>query len=159
VPGTPLGTAVGYSRKHRVALGRFLDDPRLSPDNNAIERALRLVAVGRNNWLFAGSEDAARDAATLYTLIAGCRELGVSAWVRPRRDQASSRGAKLPRRGAHAARLVGGAPGDLILSHPLARAGDCNPRGRRRVPIGDRDAPSPRQTAPSSAPMRSSPSD
>ena len=48
VPGTPLAMAVGYSRNHRIALRRFLDDPRLSADNNAVERALRLVAVGRN---------------------------------------------------------------------------------------------------------------
>ena len=80
VPGTPLGTAVGYSRNHRTALRRFLEDPRLSPDNNAVERALRLVAVGRRNWLFAGSEDAAHDAATLYTLVASCRELGADPW-------------------------------------------------------------------------------
>ncbi len=80
VPGTPLATAVGYSRNHRVALRRFLDDARLSPDNNAVERALRLVAVGRKNWLVAGSVEAARDAATLYTLVAGCRDLGVGPW-------------------------------------------------------------------------------
>lgn len=81
VPGTPLATAVGYNRNHRVALRRFLDDPRLSPDNNAVERALRLVAVGRKNWLFAGSEESAHDAAILYTLVASCRELGVDPWA------------------------------------------------------------------------------
>ena len=80
VPGTPLAKAVGYSRNHRVALRRFLDDPRLSPDNNAVERALRLVAVGRKNWLFAGSEQAAYDAATHYTLVAGCKDLGIDPW-------------------------------------------------------------------------------
>lgn len=80
VPGTPLATAVGYSRNHRVALRRFLDDPQLSPDNNAVERALRIVAVGRKNWLFAGSEQAAFDAATHYTLIGSCRELGIEPW-------------------------------------------------------------------------------
>jgi transposase len=80
VPGTPLATAVGYARNHRVAQRRFLDDPQLSPDNNAVERALRLVAVGRRNWLFAGSEQAAYDAATLYTLVAGCRDLHVDPW-------------------------------------------------------------------------------
>lgn len=80
VPGTPLAKAVGYARNHSVAQRRFLDDPQLSPDNNAVERALRLVAVGRKNWLFAGSEQAAYDAATLYTLVAGCKELGVEPW-------------------------------------------------------------------------------
>lgn len=80
VPGTPLAIAVGYNRNHRVALRRFLDDPMLSPDNNAVERALRLVAVGRKNWLFAGSEESAHDAAIFYTLVASCRELEVDAW-------------------------------------------------------------------------------
>jgi len=80
VPGTPLAKAIGYSRNHRVALRRFLDDPALSPDNNAVERALRLVAVGRRNWLFAGSEVGADDAAILYTLVAGCRELELDPW-------------------------------------------------------------------------------
>ncbi len=81
IPGTPLATAVGYSRNHRVASRRFLDDPHLSPDNNAVERALRLVAVGRKNWLFAGSEQAAYDAATHYTLVGGCKDLGIDPWV------------------------------------------------------------------------------
>ena len=81
VPGTPLATAVGYSCNHRVALRRFLDDGRLSPDNNATERALRLVALGRKNWLFAGSREAADDAATLYSLVGSCNELGVDPWT------------------------------------------------------------------------------
>jgi hypothetical protein len=80
VPGTPLAKAIGYSRNHRVALRRFLDDPALSPDNNAVERSLRLVAVGRRNWLFAGSEKGADDAAILYTLVASCRELEIDPW-------------------------------------------------------------------------------
>jgi len=81
VPGTPLATAIGYSRNQRVALRRFLDDGRLSPDNNAVERALRPVAVGRKSWLFAGSGQAAKDAATLYTLVVSCKELGVEPWA------------------------------------------------------------------------------
>jgi len=80
VPGTPLAVAVGYSRNHRVALRRFLDDPQLSPDNNAVERALRLVALGRKNWIVAGNEEAARDTAIFYTLVGSCRELGISTW-------------------------------------------------------------------------------
>lgn len=110
VPGTPLAKAVGYSRNHRVALRRFLDDPRLAPDNNAVERALRPVAVGRRNWLFAGSEDAARDAATLYTLIGSCRELRVDPWeylrdvIRRRADEPSAPVAALTPRMWRAAR-------------------------------------------------------
>jgi transposase len=78
VPGIPLYTAVTYARNHRVALCRFLEDGRLSPDNNAVERALRLVAVGRKNWLFAGSEQGAENAGILYTLVGSCRELGLN---------------------------------------------------------------------------------
>jgi len=80
VPGTPLAKAVGYARNHRVAQRRFLEDGRLEADNNAVERALRLVAVGRKNWLFAGSEQAADDAAVFYTLVAGCKEIGIEPW-------------------------------------------------------------------------------
>lgn len=80
MPGTPLAGAVRYNRNHRIALRRFLDDAQLSPDNNAVERALRLVALGRKNWIFAGSEAAARDTGVLYTLVGSCRELGISSW-------------------------------------------------------------------------------
>jgi len=80
VPGTPMATAVNYSRKHRVALRRFLEHGELEADNNAVERALRLVAVGRRNWLFAGSPASARNAAILYTLVGGCKDLGLDPW-------------------------------------------------------------------------------
>ena len=46
-------------------------------DNNRSERSLRQVAVGRKNWLFAGSPRGAAAAATAYTLLMSCRELGV----------------------------------------------------------------------------------
>ncbi|SFF58131.1 transposase domain-containing protein, partial [Methylobacterium sp. yr596] len=51
------------------ALMRAFDDGRLALDNNAAERALRCVAVGRKNYLFAGSEPGAERAAAFYTLI------------------------------------------------------------------------------------------
>lgn len=80
VPGTPLAKAVHYSRRHRVALRRFLDDGVLEIDNNAVERALRQVAVGRKNWLFAGSPQAAKNATTFYTLVGSCKELKIDPW-------------------------------------------------------------------------------
>jgi transposase len=52
-----------------AGLTRFLDDGRLYKSNNAAERALRGVAVGRHNWTFAGSDDGGRHAAALYTLV------------------------------------------------------------------------------------------
>jgi transposase len=80
VPGTPLAKAVHYSRRHRVALRRFLDDGVLEIDNNAVERALRQVAVGRKNWLFAGSPQAAKNATIFYTLVGSCKELKIDPW-------------------------------------------------------------------------------
>ncbi len=80
VPGTPMATAVNYSIRHRAALRRFLDHGELEADNNAVERALRLVAVGRRNWLFAGSLNAAKNAAIVYTLVGSCKDLGVDPW-------------------------------------------------------------------------------
>jgi transposase len=55
LPQSPLAKAMGYAANHWAALTRFLDDGRLPLDNNAAERALRPIAVGRKNWLFAGS--------------------------------------------------------------------------------------------------------
>jgi len=81
VQGSALAKAVNYTRNQRRALRRFLDDGRLEPDNNAVERALRIVAVGRKNWLFAGSPQGADDAATLYTLVGSCKDLGVDPWT------------------------------------------------------------------------------
>ena len=81
LPKSPIGKAVGYFVKHAIALGRFLENGRLEIDNNRCERAMRQVAVGRKNWLFAGSEAGGRRAATLYSLTVGCWELGIDPFV------------------------------------------------------------------------------
>jgi transposase len=62
------GKAINYSLKRWAALTRFLDDGRLCMTNNAAERELRAIAVGRRNWTFAGSDEGGRRAAALYTL-------------------------------------------------------------------------------------------
>ncbi|MEZ5989270.1 MAG: IS66 family transposase [Planctomycetota bacterium] len=77
LPQSPIGKAIGYMLRHRSALGRYIEDGRLEIDNNRSERAMRQVAVGRKNWLFAGSEAGGERAATLYSLVVGCWELGV----------------------------------------------------------------------------------
>ena len=69
----PLRSALGYSIRQEAALSRFLDDGRLAIDNNASERALRAIAVGRKAWLFCGSDDAAQSASSFFSLIATCR--------------------------------------------------------------------------------------
>ena len=74
----PLGAALQYVTNQWDALKRFLDDPRLSIDNNACERSLRSIALGRKNWLFAGSEEGGRRAAVLYSLVETCRMQGIA---------------------------------------------------------------------------------
>jgi transposase len=81
LPKSPIGKAVGYFVKHALALGRFLENGRLEIDNNRCERTMRQVAVGRKNWLFAGSEAGGRRAATLYSLTVGCWEIGIDPFV------------------------------------------------------------------------------
>ncbi len=76
-PNSAFAKATRYVLNHWTALTRFLDDGRLSLDNNGTERALRSVAVGRKNYLFAGSHDAARRAAVLYSLLRTCAQHGV----------------------------------------------------------------------------------
>lgn len=72
-----LRTALGYAHRQRGPLTRFYDDGRLKLDNNASERELRRIAVGRKNWLFVGSDDHAQAAGNLLTLIASARLHGL----------------------------------------------------------------------------------
>jgi len=75
--------AIDYALKRWTALTRFLDDGRLCMSNNAAERALRCVAVGRRNWTFAGSDEGGRRAAAVYTLIetAKLNDIDPHAWL------------------------------------------------------------------------------
>lgn len=77
LPRSPMGEAIGYALGQWRALGRYLEDGDLEIDNNAAERALRRVALGRKNWLFAGSDEGGRRAAIIYTMIASCQQHGV----------------------------------------------------------------------------------
>ncbi len=78
LPKAPIAEAIGYARNQWDALTRFLEDARLKLDNNAAERQLRRVAVGRKNWLFAGSEEGAERGCVLYSLVASCKLHGVN---------------------------------------------------------------------------------
>jgi transposase len=81
LPKSPMGEAFTYARNQWAALNRYVEDGDLAIDNNASERALRGVAVGRKNWLFAGSDDGGRRAATLYSLIESAKRTGVEPWA------------------------------------------------------------------------------
>jgi transposase len=77
LPKSPLGDAVRYLTNQWGALQRFTEDGRLAIDNNRAENQLRVVAVGRKNWLFAGSFEGARRAALLYSLVQSCKLIDV----------------------------------------------------------------------------------
>ena len=75
--------AIAYSLTRWVALTRFLDDGRICMSNNAAERQIRPIAIGRKNWTFAGSDEGGRRAAAIYTLIqtAKLNDVDPQAWL------------------------------------------------------------------------------
>ena len=78
-----VGKALAYALRRWEALTRFMTDGRICLTNNAAERALRGVAVGRHNWTFAGSDRGGERAAAIYTLIETAKLNGVDpqAWL------------------------------------------------------------------------------
>jgi len=80
IPSEPLRKAVNYALNQRGALYRYLEDGRLKPDNNTSENAIRPLALGRKNWLFAGSERGARATALFLGLIQSCKACQVNPW-------------------------------------------------------------------------------
>jgi transposase len=80
---TPLAGAIRYALTRMKRLRPYLDDGHLEIDNNAAERAMRGIAVGRKNWLFAGSQSGGKSAAIAYTLIETAKLNGVDpqAWL------------------------------------------------------------------------------
>lgn len=77
LPKSPFGQAVQYALNQWTALNRYLADATLPIDNNASERDLRGVAVGRRNWLFCGSDRGGHTAATILSLTTTCQRRGV----------------------------------------------------------------------------------
>jgi transposase len=81
LPKSPMGQAIAYALRHWQALTRFTEYGFIDIDNNAAERALRAIAVGRKNWLFAGSDAGGKTAAVLYTIIGTCKNLGIDSFA------------------------------------------------------------------------------
>lgn len=79
----PVAKAMDYSLKRWGAFARYLDDGRICMSNNAAERAVRGIAVGRKNWTFCGSDSGGRRAAAIYTLIETCKlnDVDPRAWL------------------------------------------------------------------------------
>ena len=73
LPKSPLGKAITYTLKRWEKLCVYTTNGILQIDNNLVENSIRPVALGRKNYLFAGSHERAQDAAMLYSLLATCR--------------------------------------------------------------------------------------
>jgi transposase len=84
LPRSPMAQAIGYTLNQWSALVIYTTDARLSVDNNVAERALRRVAVGRKNWMFAGHDESAQGHAVLWSLIANAQrhDLDVQLYLR-----------------------------------------------------------------------------
>ena len=79
-PASALGRACAYFFNRYADLTVYLDHGILPMDNNAAERSIRPITVGRKNYQFVGSIDAGNNAATLYTLMESCRLIGLDPW-------------------------------------------------------------------------------
>lgn len=84
LPKSPIGKAMHYSLDRWGELSAYLLDGTLEIDNNLIENAIRPLALGRKNYLFAGSHDAAKRAAAIYSFFAMCKKENVNPfeWLR-----------------------------------------------------------------------------
>ena len=81
LPKSPEGQAISYALSNWKALVRYCQDGDLEIDNNGAERSLRGIAVGRNNWMFFGSDNGGRTAAILISFTTTCKRLSIDPFV------------------------------------------------------------------------------
>lgn len=81
LPKSPLGEAVGYALNQYQALTEYLRQGFLAIDNNWAEREMKRVAIGRKNWLFAGSDNGGKTAAVLYSFTSTCQRHSLDPFV------------------------------------------------------------------------------
>jgi transposase len=80
-PKSPFGKAVTHALKNVRALTLYLDDARIPIDNNCAENSLRVVALGRKNFMFVGDRDAGENLAVLYSIVSTCEAHGVNPYT------------------------------------------------------------------------------
>ena len=80
-PTSPLAEAMGYTLRQWKALKRYTEDGRLPIDNGGVERAIRAVAMGRRNYLFAGSDTGGVRAAGALTILGSCALVGIDPYA------------------------------------------------------------------------------
>lgn len=78
IPNMPIKRAINYALNHWRALQNVFADGRLEVDNNTAERAMRIVAIGRKNWMFAGSDQGGHNAAIFYSLLESAKQNGIN---------------------------------------------------------------------------------
>lgn len=78
LPKSPIGQAIAYSLQRWKRLSAYAQDGRIEIDNNLIENCIRPVALGRKNYLFAGSDEAAQNLACLYSIIGTADKYGLN---------------------------------------------------------------------------------
>lgn len=72
--------AISYALNNQKALMRFLDNGKIEIDNNAAERAMRSIAIGQKNWLFAGSDSSGHTASIIYSIIETAKLNNINPW-------------------------------------------------------------------------------
>ncbi len=103
-PKSLMAKAIGYARGQWPAVARYVDVAEARADNNSSEQAIKPVVIGRKNWMFAGSAQGGRRAATLYSLIVSCKRLGIDPY-------------------AYLRDVI-----EIVASHPNKRIGELTPR-------------------------------
>jgi transposase len=81
LPKSPMREALGYALHNWTALTRYTEAGFLAIDNNAAEREMKRIAIGRKNWLFVGSPQGGQTAAVLLSFTSTCQRLGVEPWA------------------------------------------------------------------------------
>lgn len=81
LPKSTIGKALGYSIERWNELSIYATDGKLNIDNNPVENSIRPVAIGRKNYLFAGSHEAAKRSAMLYSLLGTCKLNGINPFI------------------------------------------------------------------------------
>jgi transposase len=81
LPKSPVAVAINYTLNQWDALNRYTTDGDLHMDNNISERTLKLIGIGRLNWLFVGSDNGGKTAAVWFSFTATCKHLGIDAFA------------------------------------------------------------------------------
>jgi hypothetical protein len=81
LPKSPMAEAIGYALNNWAALARYTEAGFLAIDNNASEREMKRIAIGRKNWLTIGSPRGGQTAAALMSFTSTCQRLAVEPWA------------------------------------------------------------------------------